>query len=253
MSIKLRKLLLASALLPIATWAQNVDRSKYPDYSAQRNPDPQLMQPRKAKGKAQAVRPDHVNNAESRYFPPVFYQAGGSCGSASRICYMFSHELNSFRDLDGKDPKNYYPSHFVWLLTNGNSGKDAFIQYVGVPSAATYGGQTYSKLFGSQDTNQQDFGWMSGYDKWYEAMFNRMLKPTHFTKNVGTEEGREAVKNYLWNHNGDPDFHSGGIVGIGCSSRAMDFKGIKDTPANRDAGVAGKNTSFSGDPLPTTP
>lgn len=49
MSIKLRKLLLASALLPIATWAQNVDRSKYPDYSAQRNPDPQLMQPRKAR------------------------------------------------------------------------------------------------------------------------------------------------------------------------------------------------------------
>lgn len=249
MSIKLRKLLLASALLPIATWAQNVDRSKYPDYSAQRNPDPQLMQPRKAKGKAQAVRPDHVNNAESRYFPPVFYQAGGSCGSASRICYMFSHELNSFRDLDGKDPKNYYPSHFVWLLTNGNSGKDAFIQYVGVPSAATYGGQTYSKLFGSQDTNQQDFGWMSGYDKWYEAMFNRMLKPTHFTKNVGTEEGREAVKNYLWNHNGDPDFHSGGIVGIGCSSRAMDFKEIKDTPANRDAGVAGKKYLIQWGPI----
>lgn len=119
MSIKLRNILLASALLPIATWAQNVDRSKYPDFSAKLNPDPQLMHPRKVKGKAEAVRPDHVNNAESRHFPPVFYQAGGSCGSASRICYMFTHELNSFRDLDGKDPKNYYPSHFVWLLTNG--------------------------------------------------------------------------------------------------------------------------------------
>ena len=142
MSIKLRNILLASALLPIATWAQNVDRSKYPDFSAELNPDPQLMHPRKVKGKAEAVRPDHVNNAESRHFPPVFYQAGGSCGSASRICYMFSHELNSFRDLDGKDPKNYYPSHFVWLLTNGNSGKDDFVQFVGVPSAASYGGQT---------------------------------------------------------------------------------------------------------------
>ena len=31
------------------------------------------------------VRPDHVNNAESPYFPPVFGQDGGSCGSASRI------------------------------------------------------------------------------------------------------------------------------------------------------------------------
>ena len=67
-------------------------------------------------------------------------QDGGSCGSASRICYMFPHELNSFRNLDGKDVHNYYPSHFVWLLTYDNSGKDQFVQYVGVPSAATYGG-----------------------------------------------------------------------------------------------------------------
>ena len=42
------------------------------------------------------TRPDHVNNAESRYFPPVFNQDGGSCGSASRIGYMFTHEINAF-------------------------------------------------------------------------------------------------------------------------------------------------------------
>lgn len=88
---------------------------------------------------------------------------------------MFSHELNSFRNLDGKDAHNYYPSHFVWLLTYGNSGKDQFVQYVGVPSAATYGGQTTSKLFGYQEASQNDFGWMTGYDKWYEAMFNRTV------------------------------------------------------------------------------
>lgn len=239
MKLKLRHVLLASALLPATMFAQEVDRTKYTDYSSKFNPDPSLMKRKTVmKGKAVAVRPDHVDNGKNRYFPPVFNQAGGSCGSASRICYMFSHELNSFRDLDGKDSHNYYPSHFVWLLTNGNSGKDEFVQHIGVPSAYTYGGQTYSKLFGYQEEANDDFGWMTGYNKWYEAMFNRMLTPTHFPLSVGTEEGREAVKNYLWNHNGDTDFHSGGIVGIGVASGGQ-WKDIPKTPANDAAGVTG--------------
>ena len=239
MKLKLRHVLLVSTLLPISLTAQNVDRTKYPDYSSKVNPDPSLMKHKLVmKGKAVATRPDHVDNGKDRYFPPVFNQAGGSCGSASRICYMFSHEMNSFRNLDGKNSHNYYPSHFVWLLTNGNSGKDAFIQNVGVPSAYTYGGQTYSKLFGYQEATDKDFGWMTGYDKWFEAMHNRMLTPTHFPKDVGTEEGREAVKNYLWNHNGDTDYHSGGIVGIGVASGGI-WKDIPKTPANDAAGVTG--------------
>lgn len=239
MNHKILSILLAALALPTTAGAQAFDRSKYPDYSTKVNPDPSLMQVRSV-GRAAAVRPDHVNNADTRYFPPVFYQAGGSCGSASRICYMFSHELNSYRDLDGKNPKNYYPSHFVWLLTNGNSGKDEFVQYVGVPSAATYGGQTYSKLFGSQDATANDFGWMTGYDKWLEAMGNRMLRPVHFSENVGTEEGREALKNWLWNHNGDTDFHSGGVVGIGCGATGMQLADIAQTPANDEVGATGK-------------
>ena len=237
----LKQWLLASALLPTALCAQvAVDRSKYPDYSDKVNPDPSLMQVKRSSTRATTTRPDHVNNADTKYFPPVIYQAGGSCGSASRICYMFSHELNSFRDLDGKNAKNYYPSHFVWLLTNGNSGKDAFVQFVGVPSAETYGGQTYSKIFGSQDTSSDCFGWMTGYKKWYEGMFNRMLKPVHFTENLGTEEGREALKNWLWNHNGDTDFHSGGIAGIGCASKGLENTTIGKTPTNDELGVTGK-------------
>ncbi len=241
MKTNLRRALLATGLLPLLMAGQTVDRTKYPDYSSVLNPDPSLLHPRRVMGaKAVETRPDHVNNAETKYFPPILLQQGGSCGSASRICYMFSHELNSYRDLDGKDANNYYPSHFVWLLTNGNSGKDDFVQFVGVPSAATYGGQAYSKLFGYQEETQNDFGWMTGYDKWYSAMFNRMLKPSHFSASVGTEEGREAVKNWLWNHNGDTDFHSGGVVGIGVASGGV-WKDIPSTDMNKAIGVAGKS------------
>ena len=230
-----------SLAVPILLMAQEVNRKKYPDFTWELNPDPSLMVVKRSPEAARigAQRPTHVNNAELKFFPPVFNQDGGSCGSASRIRYMFTHELNAYRNLDGSIDENNYPTHFVWLLTNGNSGKDEFIQYVGVPSAATYGGKTYSSLFGYQEETNNNFGWMTGYDKWYEAMHNRMLKPTHFPVSVATEEGREAVKNWLWNHNGDPDFYGGGIVGIGVASGG-EWKRIPSTTANDAAGATNK-------------
>ena len=240
---------LAFALaLPINAIAQiNVNREKYPDYSDCINPDYTMLQTAAVQqglsrsAEARSTRPAYVNNAEKKFFPPVFNQDGGSCGSASRICYMFTYELNAYRDLDGKQYKNYYPSHFVWLLTNSSSGKNEFVTSIGVPSAATYGGQTYSYLFGNQDCSNNYFGWMQGYDKWFEAMHNRMLAPVNTPINVGTEEGRELVKNWLWNHNGDTSFKAGGICGIGVGSNGGNFDAkIPNTTANSNAGVVGK-------------
>ena len=238
-----RLLLLLLVALPFTAWAQvDVNRAMYPDYSDKLNPDWSMLETatgaKRANESDASTRPAYVNNAEQKYFPPVFNQDGGSCGSASRISYMFTYELNAYRNLNGKLPENYYPSHFVWLLTNTNSGKDQFVTSIGVPSAATYGGQTYSQYFGSQDCANDDFGWMQGYDKWFEAMHNRMLPPAHFPKNVGTEEGRELVKNWLWNHNGDESFGAGGVCGIGLASLGGNYEGrIPNTAANRAAGV----------------
>ena len=177
-----------------------MDRQKYPDYDPTVRPDRSLMRyGSRARLKGAAVpaesqRPDHVNNAATMYFPPIISQEGGSCGSASRIAYMFTHELNSFRHTNASLPENMYPTHFVWLLTYGNSGKDQFIQYVGVPSVKTYGGRGNSALFGYKEWDSQDYGWMTGYEKWHEAMFNRMLAPRNLPMGVGTEEGRNHVE-----------------------------------------------------------
>ena len=244
----LKSILALAVALPMSLSAQvNVNRATYPDYSEKTNPDWSLMPQQGAKkaqradGATRAQRPAYVNNAEQKFFPPVFNQDGGSCGSASRICYMFTYELNAYRNLDGKNSRNYYPSHFVWLLTNGNSGKNEFVTSIGVPSAATYGGQTYSALFGSQDCANNDFGWMQGYNKWFEAMNNRMLEPVNFPVHVGTAEGREAVKNWLWNHNGDNSFYAGGICGIGVASADGNYEGrIPNTSVNSSAGVVNK-------------
>ena len=242
-------LFLAFALvLSTNTVAQtDVNRDKYPDYNDSVNPDYTMLQTTTAQNglsrsvEARSTRPAYVNNAEQKFFPPVFNQDGGSCGSASRICYMFTYELNAYRDLDGKQSKNYYPSHFVWLLTNSSSGKNEFVTSIGVPSAATYGGQTYSYKFGNQDCSDNYYGWMQGYDKWFEAMHNRMLAPVNTPLNVGTEEGRELVKNWLWNHNGDTSFKAGGVCGIGVASNGGNYDAkIPNTSANSNAGVVGK-------------
>ena len=93
--------LLAAVALPAASQAQLVvDRSKYPDYDPTVRPDRSLrrygLAHRIKGGEAPAVnqRPAYVNNAANMYFPPIFSQEGGSCGSASRIGYMFTYELN---------------------------------------------------------------------------------------------------------------------------------------------------------------
>lgn len=230
-----------------------VNRNAYPDYVDPQEawePEPSLLKYKQMAGnsdRAKAMRraaasefPDHWDNADFKHFPAVFNQSGGSCGSASRISYMFTHEMNSFRDADASDLYNRYPSHFVWLLTYGNSGKDEFVQHVGVPSAKTYGGITTSSIYGSNaDTQDPDFGWMQGYDKWYEGFFNRMLKPTHIPYNLGTEEGRLAAKAWLYNHAGDEDFHSGGLIGLGVASGG-NWKSIPKTTANTAAGVVNK-------------
>lgn len=185
-------------------------------------------------------RPDHVNNAETPYFPPVFNQHGGSCGSASRIGYMFTYEIDAYRKADARKTENIYPTHFTWLLTNSNSGKEGMAMANGVPNAQVYGGTTYSQVFGNQDCSSAEFGWMQGYDQWYAAMFNRISHNSFSPYGLDTEEGRELVKNWLWNHNGDKDFGAGGICGIGVASACKQGT-IADDPQgiNKKAGVTG--------------
>ena len=232
--------------MSLHTNAQIVDRTKYPDYDPVLHPDYSLLEHnltsyvKSQRGLVVDSLPDHVNNANRKFFPPVFNQAGGSCSAASRICYMFTYELNAFRNADGSRPENQYPSHFVWLHTYGNSGKDAFVTKVGVPNVATYGGRTYSYLFGNQDAEDNDYGWMQGYEKWYSGMFNRMVSTGDIPCHLGTEEGRLALKRWLYNHNGDEDFNgAGGIAGIGVASQG-EWKDIPNSPANKEAGVVGK-------------
>lgn len=223
------------------------DCDKYPDY----DPTPRFdmtahrhMTKRMASNRAAGqTRPDHWNNGLMEAFPPVVNQSGGSCGSASRIYYMFAEEINAARGANGKLDENIYPTHFTWLLTwCPDQGKEVIAQHNGIPNSAVYGGYTFSDLFGYQDCDSQtgyDFGWMQGYDKWHHAMHNRITGSANFAIALDKEEGREMVKNYLWNHCGDNSFSTGGVVGVGVASGG-DWKKIPKTATNDQLGVTGK-------------
>lgn len=196
-----------------------VDYKKYPDYKSSNSGV--IYNPAKngARRMQKVELPLRVDNSEKTHFPAVFNQDQGSCGSASRIGYMFTTEINAYRGNDASLPENIYPTQFTWLLTDHGPGKETMARDNGIPNMISYGGRTYSKLFGNQ-INEDPFGWMTGYEKWFSAMFNRISG----TSNIGPiniKDNADILKGWLWNHNGDPIFKGrGGIAGIGVASAA---------------------------------
>ena len=216
-----------------------IDRSVFPNlkYDVTPKAQPAEYVARRKARKAKVQLPPFVYNGQDKYFPPIFNQDGGSCGSAAAIGYQFTHEMNSYRDLDASLPENQYPSHFTWLMAYQTSDTEGMAKANGIPNVPTYGGRTYSRLFGAQTHDDPDYGWMQGYEKWYSAMWNRSaynisLPPTN------TPEGRQELKEWLYNHCGDETMHSGGVAGIGVAAYGT-WAAIPSSAANKAAGVVG--------------
>ena len=216
-----------------------IDRSVFPNLEYNDTPKEQpaeYVARRKARrGKSQL--PPFVYNGLDKYFPPIFNQDGGSCGSAAAIGYQFTHEMNSYRDADASQPENQYPSHFTWLLAYQTSTTEGMAKAIGIPNAPTYGGRTYSRLFGPQTHDDPDYGWMQGYDKWFSAMWNRSAYDFSMAPS-NTPEGRQELKEWLYNHSGDGTMHGGGVAGIGVAAYGT-WAAIPNSTANKAAGVVG--------------
>ena len=173
-----------------------VDKSKWVDYTPTWNPDPYIMTPgagsigsvrQKAKinngrGPLKAPQmaagvtdlPDHWDNGKTKYFPPVFMQDGGSCGVSSRAGYMLCEELNAYRGTDATLPENRLAPNIQHPYDNTGPNKNTMAYQIGFPSMATYGGFPASNIYGSYGPRSNNAGWMTGYDKWYKTMHNRI-------------------------------------------------------------------------------
>ncbi len=171
--------------------------------------------------------PTRIDNSKSIYMRPAFNQVGGSCGSSSRICYMFAYEINCYRKLNGSLKENKYPSHFTWLLTGQHSDKEKMAQHNGIPNSITYGGDKASDIYGGENIGwpnleeAPNYGWMNGYDKWFSAMHNRIEKSGSFRLN--SVEKLNLLKRWFFNHWNDSSFPLGGVAGAGCATKDAIF------------------------------
>lgn len=192
------------------------------------------------KAKSRAVRraaaasslPDHWNNAEQTYFPPVFSQGGyGACGVTSHVGYMLTSEMNAANQTNGQLEANQLCPMFQYIFTYNGPGKDDMGLYVGYPTADVYGGRYPGSLYGGYEYSSGVAGWMQGYDSWYNAMCHRIGSAENLNDGKGHKystnpdtDGFNFIKGYLYNHNGDEAFHgNGGVLcmGVGIASSAQ--------------------------------
>jgi hypothetical protein len=162
--------------------------------------------------------PYSVNNANSYYFPYIFYQEEYSCAQASSLVYLFTYELavrrNRYVLFDDPYNKYHIPSHFAWNFFNetnsfkGVSFMDTWhlIKTAGSPFTPDWG-TTY---FGGSSK------WMSGYSKYYEGMKNRISEMKAIP--TDTEVGINTLKHWLANHCSDENM--GGCANIFVSSNS---------------------------------
>jgi len=208
--------------------------------------------------------PSSLDNSENAYFRPVFNQADGSCAQSSGIGYTFTYEMNCLRDTPANITSNQYPSHYTYNFLNDGSGDNGswyvdgweIVKANGCPTVQTYGGMSINARY-----------WMSDYDK-YEASMGVRVKD-YFSINVGTPEGLETLKSWMYDHmEGD---ETGGIVNFAAGAsgefymtyddivvewghdvnHAMTFVGWDDsiTYDYNDDGLYTNNVDINGDGL----
>ena len=153
---------------------------------------PQIKLPAAYKSKE---LPDYHNNSELPWFRPIFNQYGWSCGQASTIGYTFTYELNRLRNLSAdSDTSQYHPAFTYNYFTGGESGVGVCYYYS--YDAIKHAGNPTIHDFGDIDNGLTV--WMDSYDKYYNAMHNRIEGV--YSIYVGDEDGLLTLKHWLMDH-----------------------------------------------------
>lgn len=157
---------------------------------------PEMKMPDWLKGTNTPVLPEVVDNSLQSCWRPVFEQVQFECGQASGVGLGFTYAINRIRELPSDVTENQYPTHFVWNYGNGGDGwygvsyfhSFEIIKREGTPNVDDFGGMT--------GTGPEM--WMTGYDKYYNAMHNRVSDA--YKIDLTTEEGINTLKHWLHNH-----------------------------------------------------
>ncbi len=158
---------------------------------------PELVLPDFYKGLKAITLPYMVDNSTQPYFRPITWQSGFECGQSAGIAFNFTYEVDRLRNLPANVGDNQYPTHFAWDFLNegdnyhGASCLDSWeiVKACGTMNVTDYGGGLNTGGY---------LRWISGYDKYYNGMANRLNYER--TIRVGTPEGLQTLKYWLYDH-----------------------------------------------------
>ncbi|MFA6128393.1 MAG: T9SS type A sorting domain-containing protein [Bacteroidales bacterium] len=194
--------------------------------------------------------PYSVDNSRSFYFPPIFTQFAYTCNQCSSIAYLFTYETNVLRRKASSAEENRLSLLFPWNMLNSginNMGVSYFdswdvVDDAGCPNVVDFGHGTGT---------QTDDGtiWMTGYQKYYRAMQNRI--EGIYSIDIGTIEGLQTLKGWLFNHGGG--LSPGGVASFQIASGAYQLvtlpEGTEDagkTMITRFSAAVGHSMTFVG-------
>lgn len=203
--------------LRMPTTAEREKLSKIPKFEFNQNTKTRkLTQSLSVQPLAVQSLPTSANNAANIYFRPIFSQEGNSCVQASSVGYMFTYEIDLARNLPANLEENQYPSHYTYNFGNGGYDEGSYywsglsmIRDNGCPNVPTWGGM------GGDYTR-----WMSGYDKYYSAMHNRLQSYMSIT-NINTPDGLENLKHWLYDHGNGSTY--GGVACFGANITGAEY------------------------------
>ncbi len=155
-----------------------------------------------------AFLPYSLDNSGQPYFRDLFEQVSNECGQYAGIAFNFTYELNYQRGISAKVPENQYPTHFTYNFNNGGYGWHGVSYFHSFEIVRTNGHPNIVDYGGSDATGGQS-RWLTGYDKYYHGMFNRI--DSIYQIQCNTPEGLEILKHWLFDHLAGED-----VGGIAC-------------------------------------
>jgi hypothetical protein len=124
--------------------------------------------------------PASVNNSTAIYFPGLVNQGSReACANAAGIGYVFTYETNAMRSANGSTAENRYPFFYTYDFLNGGSEQQGtYRMFLDAWKISQENGVANLVDFG--DADLASTRWVSGYDRYFKIMQNRVDKIDSF-------------------------------------------------------------------------
>ncbi len=143
--------------------------------------------------------PTSVDNSTGQYLRPFFEQDGESCGNANGIGFTFTYEMDWARNLPANAADNQYAYLYTYnFLNDANSFNGTSHMYVDALNIAKENGIPNLTTWGGLDAGYDNYNWMTGYDKYYKAMQNRVDVIDSFS--IADSLGLRKLKQWIYDH-----------------------------------------------------